>query len=241
MNIQLTDQTVIEQIGQIADQGRQTPEQVVTEALELYIRQLPADPLPNEVGRAIVSDEAEPVSLEAAMEKTKSVLRDLADHADTIMAESEPGRRSGFLEAMNRLTKRIDAAGNEADLIAIANIVQDLTIEIPDVTRIMFTPEDEPPPRHFRLENPNPVTDGDGHIEDQKMALREVFNSSFKRIDRAWRDFPRPVPPNVSLGAKEPPWDLIKKLKDDPSWDDFFEEIERERDKDWVWLGGEAE
>lgn len=35
-------------------------------------------------------------------------------------------------------------------------------------------------------------------------------------------------------------WDLIRRIKDDPSWDEFFEEIERERDRDQIWTEGGA-
>ncbi|RLC02065.1 MAG: hypothetical protein DRI57_30420 [Deltaproteobacteria bacterium] len=242
MNIQLTDETLVRQIGQIAERTRQTPGQLIARALERYIRDLPPVFLRDEAEAdetPACDEETEQMSLEAIMDKTRTVLRDLADNADRIMAESEPGRPSGFLEVMNRLSKRIDKVGNEHDLIAIANIVYDLTIEIPDVTDVMNTPEDELP-RHFRTENLRP-SDDNGHIENQKAALEEVFNPSFKRIEQAWRDMPRSVPANASIGPKETPWHLMGIFKDDPTWGEIFDEIERERDKDWVWLGGEAE
>jgi len=40
MNIQLTDCMLLREIGHIADETRRTPEQIVKEALELYVRRL---------------------------------------------------------------------------------------------------------------------------------------------------------------------------------------------------------
>ena len=71
--------------------------------------------------------------------------------------------------------------------------------------------------------------------------MKEVFYPSFERIEQAWRDLPRPIPPNASIGSKETPWDLMGIFKDDPTWGEIFDEIERERDRDCVWLGGETE
>ncbi len=237
MNIQLTDRTLVRQIGQIADQTRQSPGEIITRALERYIRDLTAGYFPDGAGKAC-DGETGRMSLEVIMDKTKSALRDLAGNADRIMADLEPGRPSGFLEVMNRLSKRLDRAENESDLIAIANIVYDLTLEIPDVTAVMNTPEDEPLPQHFRTENLKPSDDS---AEDQKKALKEVFNPSFKRIEQAWRNTPSVIPPNISRGPKEPPWELMGIFRDDPTWGEIFDEIEREREKDWVWLGGESE
>jgi hypothetical protein len=230
MNIQITDQPLVRQIGQIADRTRQTPEEVVTRALEFYIRQLPEKNLPDK-GQAKTGT----MTLEEIMDTAKSVLRELADNAAAIMAASEPARRSGLLEVMNRLARRIDSAENADDLIAIANIVYDLTVEIPT-----FPPDEEPRNQYFRLK---PVYDDNGYqrIRNQKSALEEVFYPSFERIEQAWRNLPRPLPPNASIGPKETPWDIMGIFKDDPTWGEIFDEIERERDKDCIWLGGESE
>lgn len=236
MNIQLTDQTLVRQIGQIAHQTWQTPEELVTRAMELYVRQLSAENLPEKEESAAREPETGPMTLEAIMDKTRSILRDLADRSDTIMAELEPVRRSGMLEVMNRLARRIAQAENAHDLVTIANIVHDLTVEVP-----RFPPDDEPREQHFRLK---PTHDGNGHqrhVRHQKMALQDMFNSSFERIEQAWRNTPSLIPPHVSKGSKETPWDLMGIFKDDPTWGEMFDEIERERDKDSVWLGGESE
>jgi len=238
MNIQITDQTLIRQIGQIADRTWQTPEELVTRAMELYIRQLPAEHLPDkaEESKAACEEETEQMTLGAIMDKTKSVLRELADNADTVMAELEPIKRSGFLEVMNKLSKQIDTVGNANDLVEIANIVYGLTVEIP-----RFPPDDEPREQYFRLK---PAHDGNGyqqHVRNQKTALEEVFYPSFERIEQAWRNTPSLIPANVSWGSKETPWDMMGIFKDDPTWGEIFDEIERERDKDSVWLGGESE
>jgi hypothetical protein len=236
MNIQLTDQPLVRQIGQLADRTRQTPEELIARAVELYIRQVPAENLPDKA-RESSSCEAETgdMTLEEIVNKTKSVLRELADNAASVMAESEPVRRSGLLEVMNRLARRIDNAENAEELVAAANIIYDLTAEIPT-----FPPDDEPRNRYFRLK---PVQDDNGYqrIRTQKAALQEVFYPSFERIEQAWRNLPRPLPPNASPGSKETPWDIMGIFKDDPAWGEIFDEIERERDKDCIWLGGEAE
>jgi hypothetical protein len=235
-DIQLTDQPLVEQIGQLADRTRQTPEEVVTRAIELYIRQFPAENPPDKE-QEYPSCEAETggMSLEEIMDTAKSVLRELADNAASIMAESEPVRRSGLLEVMNRLSRRIDKAENAEDLVAAANIVYDLTAEIP-----MFPPDDEPRRQYFRMKS---VHDDNGYqrIRNQKAALQEVFYPSFERIEQAWRNTPSVIPPNASLGSKETPWDIMGIFKDDPTWGEIFDEIERDRDKDSVWLGGESE
>lgn len=185
-------------------------------------------------GQATPQTETGLMTLEAIMDKTRSVLRDLAEHADTIMAESEPVRRSGMLEVMNRLARRIDQAENDHDLVAIANILYDLTVEIP-----RFPPDDEPREQYFRLK---PAHDGNGRrVRNQKTALQDVFNPSFERIEQAWRNTPSLTPPYISRGSKETPWDMMGIFKDDPTWGEIFDEIERERDKDLVWLGGESE
>ncbi len=198
--------------------------QLARQALEFHIRQSTL--------KEACDGETGLMSFESVMDKTKSVLQDFADNADKIMAELEPGRDSGLLEVMNRLAKRINTVENEADLIAVANIVHNLAIEIP------CFPPDDVPPQHFRLENLKPAAHSNGfhhYIENYKASLKDVFNPCFKRIEQAWRDLPSVIPRVVSKGSKEPDWDLIKKLKDDPTWDDFFEEIERERDENLVW------
>ncbi len=73
---------------------------------------------------------------------------------------------------------------NESDLIAVANIVHNLTVEIP------CFPPDDVLPQHFRPENLKPVGSNGYHhyIGNHKAALQEVFNPCFKRIERAWRN-----------------------------------------------------
>ncbi|MDM8525480.1 hypothetical protein QUF80_19095 [Desulfococcaceae bacterium HSG8] len=123
------------------------------------------------------------ITLEEVRDKTVSVLRHFTDNADKIMSELKPGWDAGLLEVMNRLAKRMDAVKNETDLLTIANIVHDLTIEIPH-----FPPDDEPP-QHFRPENLMPGSDD--CIESHKAALEEVFKPCFKRIEQAWYgDYP---------------------------------------------------
>jgi hypothetical protein len=221
VNIQVTDNILLREIGQIAHQRQRTPEQIVTEALKLYIRQL--SPEPKNRGR---EENTGQISLETLMEKTKSVLQYFERNAETIMAQSEPGQDSGLLEVMNRLAERLNTAENEADLLDIANIVYDLTVRIPHF------PPDDSPRCHFRLEKPKQMPGSAAycrHIEEHKAALQEVFAPCFKRIEQAWRGFSDSVPPDAS---ESPPWDLMGIFQDDPSW----LEIEQERSR-----GGETE
>jgi len=174
-------------------------------------------------------------TLEDVMERTVSLLRHFAENADSIMSELKPGWTSGLLEVMNRLAGRVDAVRNETDLLTIANIMHDLTIEIP-----RFPPDDEPPD-HFRPEDLMPESDDyQRRIKGHKAALKEAFNPCFERIEQAWRNIPSIIPETASKGPKEPDWELIRRLKDDPTWDEFFEEIERERDRDMIWTEGGA-
>jgi len=201
MNIQLTDQTLIEQISHITVQRSRTPEQIVTEALKQYIREQFAQDIPDKV---FCAGETERMTLE-------ELIRD-----------------AGLLGVMNRLAQRIDAAENERDLLTIANVVHDLTIEIP-----YFPPDDEPP-EHFRLENQR--SSADGRIKTHKATLKEVFDPCFEQIEQAWRNLPSIIPERASKGSKETPWHLMGVFKDDPTWGEIFDEIERERDKD-IWMG----
>jgi len=212
------------------------PEKIIEE-LPGCMGNEPAGEFPDQAGESPACEaETGQMTLGEIMDKAKSVLRELADNAGTIMAELEPVRRSGFLEVMNRLEDRIGKIGNADDLVGIANIVYGLTLEIP-----CFPPDDEPREQYFRLK---PAHDGNGyqqHVREQKAALEEVFHPYFERIEQAWRELPRPVPPNASIGSKETPWDIMGIFRDDPTWGEIFDEIERERDKDSIWLGGEAE
>jgi len=70
--------------------------------------------------------------------------------------------------------------------------------------------------------------------------LKEAFRPCFERIEQAWWNLPSIIPETASKGPKEPDWDMIRRLKDDPTWDEFFEEIERERDRDQIWTEGGA-
>jgi len=225
MNIQLTDQTLIEQISHITVQRSRTPEQIVTEALKQYIREQFAQDIPDKV---FCAGETERMTLEELIERTKSMLRHFTENADTIMSELKPSRDAGLLGVMNRLAQRIDAAENERDLLTIANVVHDLTIEIP-----YFPPDDEPP-EHFRLENQR--SSADGRIKTHKATLKEVFDPCFEQIEQAWRNLPSIIPERASKGSKETPWHLMGVFKDDPTWGEIFDEIERERDKD-IWMG----
>lgn len=172
------------------------------------------------------------MTLKDLTEKTVSILRYFEENADSIMEDLKPGKCSGLLEVMNRLAKRMDALDNKTELLTIANIMYDLTLEIPH-----FPPDDEPP-QHYRPEDLKPENSRD-RIESYKATLMEAFTPCFKRIEQAWRAQPSIIPETASKGPKEPDWELIKSLKDDPSWDEFFEEIERERDRD-IWTGEEA-
>ncbi len=176
-------------------------------------------------------------TLEDVMERTISLFRHFEENADNIVSEVKPGRASGLLEVMNRLAKQIDAIMYETDLLAVANIMHDLTVEIP-----RFPPDDEPP-EHFRPEDLMSAPDAEDYrrrVERHKAALKEVFRPCFERIEQAWWNKPSIIPETASKGSKEPDWDLIRRIKDDPSWDEFFEEIERERDRDLIWTEGGA-
>ncbi len=173
------------------------------------------------------------MTLEDVVGRTVSLFRHFEENADRIVSEVKPGRASGLLEVMDRLAVRMDAVRNVTDLLTMANIMHDLTIEIP-----LFPPDDEPP-EHFRPEDLR--FGGDDHHKDvgrHKAALREAFMPCFERIEQAWWDKPSVIPETASKGPKEPDWELIRRLRDDPSWDEFFEEIERERDKDLIWTEG---
>jgi len=235
MNIQLTDDTLLREIGQIADDTRRTPDQVVTEALELYIRRLSETPASDKY-KGFTGNEKETgqMTLERIMDKTISVLRYFMGNADAIMARLEPGQDSGLLELTNRLADRLNAVEDEADLVAIANIVYDLIIRIPHF------PPDESLPQHFQIKIPKQMSDDTAsrhEVERHKTALREVLEPCFRRIEQAWRDIPSPVPPEASASAKTPPWDLMGIFQDDPTWP----EIEQERDRELVPPEGEAE
>jgi len=227
MNIQLTDHTLLREIGHIADETRRTPEQIVTEALKHYVRRLS--------GKAVPADsEDEIMPLERIMDETISVLRHFTENADAIMARCEPGQDSGLLEVMNRLAERLNAVEDEADLVAVADIVHELNNGIP------YFPPDESPPRHFQLQDQKQMGDDEScrsHVESHKAALQKVFDPCFRRIEQAWRDTPGPIPPNSSPGAEEPPWDLMGIFQDDPTW----LEIEQERHRDRLVSGGGAE
>jgi len=226
---------------EIRNQLRLKPDQEIRVVIEVPkfgdIRHPPTvHPADRTENLAASEEETGPMTLGEIMDRTQSILRELADNADTIMAELEPVRRSGMLEVINRLAEQIDKAGNADDLVTIANTVYGLTVEIP-----CFPPPDEPGEQYFRLK---PAHDGNGyqcHVRNQKTALKEVFYPSFERIEQAWRNTPSVIPPNISRGSKEAPWDLMGIFKDDPTWGEIFDEIERERDKDYVWLGGESE
>lgn len=265
MNINLTDETLVRQISHIADQMRQDPEQIITRALELYFRQSYGGTVPNgseqaeayntsgelqeefpdrseQVTETEASDfewfqsvidykeEAGPTDLEAMMDKTLSIIKYITDNADTIMGKLKPGWDSGLLEVADRLVKKIDAAQSETDLVEIANVVYDLTLGVPHF------PPDDFPPEHFRLKEPMKQGNSN-HIGKHKAALQKVSGPFLKRIENAWDDLPSIIPPHASMGAKETPWHLMGIFKDDPTW----LEIEKERDRDVIWLGGEPE
>ena len=177
------------------------------------------------------------MTLEDVVERTVSLLRHFEENADSIMSELRPGWDAGLLEVMNRLAKRMDAIGDETDLLFIANIMHDLSIEIPH-----FPPDDDPPAR-FRLENLRPAPDPDHcreRVERHKAALKEVFKPCFERIEQAWWDLPSIIPETATKGAREMPWHMMGMFKDDPTWGEMFDEIERERDKDLIWTGTEV-
>jgi|GEM_PF-2007568 len=179
----------------------------------------------------------EQMALEDVMEKTISVFRHFEENADSIMSELKPGWNAGLLEVMNRLAKRLEAVADESDLLAIANIMHDLTIEIP-----RFPPDDNPP-EHFRpehLEHAPETVNRREQIEHHRAALNAAFRPCFERIEQAWRNLPSIIPETVSKGRKEPDWDMIRRIKEDPEWDEFFDEIERERDRHMVWTEGGA-
>ena len=180
--------------------------------------------------------ETEHKTMEDVMERTISLLRHFAENADSIVSEVKPGRASGLLEVMDRLAKRMDAIEHESDLLAIANIMHDLTIEIP-----LFPPDDDPP-EHFRPEDLRHAPESDDchrGIGHHKAALDEAFRPCFERIEQAWWDKPSVIPKTASKGAEKTPWHMMGMFRDDPSWGEMFDEIERERDKDI--LTGEAE
>lgn len=229
MNFHLTNQALARQIIELASETGRTPEQFITQTLERYVSQLsPSEPVPSKAeGTAVCDENAEQISLEAIMDKTKSVLRYFTDNADTIMGRLEPGWDSGLLEVMNRLAKRINVSENETDLTEIANIVHDLTIKIPHF------PPDDSPPQYFQLKDMKSADEGTDfhrHIENHKAALEEVFDPCFKRIEKAWRNLPSVIPPELSTRKEDTPWELMGMFRDDPTW----LEIEQERDRDWM-------
>jgi len=177
------------------------------------------------------------MSLEDVMERTVSLFRHFEENADSIVSELKPAWASGLLEVMNRLAKRIDTIMYESDLLVIANIMHDLTVEIP-----RFPPDDNPP-EHYRPEDLMPVpeaADYSERVERHKAALKEVFSPCFERIDEAWWNKPSVIPETASKGAEETPWHMMGMFKDDPTWGEMFDEIERERDRD-IWTGEVAE
>ncbi len=270
MNISLTDETLVREISRIADHTRQPPEQIITRALELWLRQSQEEPGPDGAGHSAecgtpgesqeeplpdgpghaaeydeipenpdielfqsvidYKEEAGQMSLEAITDKTLSIMRHITDNADTIMNRLKPGWDSGLVGVMTIVAQKTDAAESGTDLVDIANMVYDLILRVP------LYPPDEIPPRHFRLEDPEPVNRGN-NIGKQKAALQEVSVPCLKRVQEAWDNLPSIIPPHALIVSNETPWDMMGKFKDDPTW----LEIEKERDRDWIWLGGEPE
>ena len=270
MNISLTDETLVREISRIADHTRQPPEQIITRALELWLRQSQEEPgpdgsghsaecgtpgesqeepLPDRPGHAAEYDEipenpdielfqsvidykeeAGQMSLEAITDKTLSIMRHITDNADTIMNRLKPGWDSGLVGVMTIVAQKTDAAESGTDLVDIANMVYDLILRVP------LYPPDEIPPQHFRIEDSESVNRGN-NIGKQKAALQEVSEPCLKRVQEAWDNLPSIIPPHALIVSNETPWDMMGKFKDDPTW----LEIEKERDRDWIWLGGEPE
>ncbi len=177
------------------------------------------------------------MALEDVMERTISLFRHFEENADSIMSELKPGRASGLLEVMNRLVKRMGAIMYETDLLVIANAMHDLTVEIPHF------PPDDSPPEHFRPEDLMSASEAEDYrdrVERLKAALNKAFRPCFERIEQAWWDKPSIIPETASKGPKETPWHLMGMFKDDPTWGEMFDEIERERDRNQIWTEGEA-
>ncbi|OQY60153.1 MAG: hypothetical protein B6245_02785 [Desulfobacteraceae bacterium 4572_88] len=178
------------------------------------------------------------MTLEDVMKRTISLFRHFAENADSIMSELKPGWDAGLLEVMNRLTKRVDAIEHEPDLLAVANVMHDLSIEIPH-----FPPDDNPP-EHFRPEDLMSSPDAEDYrmrVEHHRAVLKEAFRPCFERIEQAWKNLPSIIPVTASKGAEETPWHMMGMFRDGPTWGEMFDDIERERNNDLIWTGGEAE
>lgn len=165
------------------------------------------------------------------MASSHRILDELNNQTDSVLARAELSTQQSFRGMSSYLAHQASLAEDDEDLLHIADILHDLASEVPGMLENGYKPG------KFQEESLEPVLDPTtmhSFVQSEKECLQKSLDQAFEKLKQR---VPVPSPKVVRLTKNPQPWKWAGAFKDDPMWDEVMEEIERQRDLDWI--GGE--
>lgn len=166
------------------------------------------------------------MNIKEVMASSHRILDELNNQTDEVLARAELDAQRSFHGMSGFLSVQAPLAENEEDLLRIADFLHELASNVPGMLHNGYQPG------QWSLETLEPVLDEKrvpAFIKEHKERLSQSLASAYDKLDDL---VPYPDPPeNVAQFTDNPdPWKWFGAFKDDPTWDQLLEDIERERD-----------
>lgn len=166
------------------------------------------------------------MNIQEVMANSHRILDELNNHTLDVLARAEPSAQRSLRGMTGYLALQASIAEDEEDLVYIADVLHDLAADVPGMLENGYELG------QLQSMTLKPVFSGQAlhsFVCQQKEQLEKSLNHAHHKLNKLVTN---PDPPSNLVWTEntETPWEWAGVFKDDPTWDQLLEDIERQRD-----------